>query len=103
MNIYELEKQATPGPLQSWTCESTDDSTIGLTPANPPQEWCAYVEGYRHKEAAALLAHCRNNFMKALEALKKTYGLANLWEGDDTEREWAAEVEILIKELEEVK
>jgi len=100
VNIYELEKQATPGPLQSWTCESTDDSTIGLTPANPPQEWCAYVEGYRHKEAAALLAHCRNNFMKALEALKC---VADCRSADEAHDIIVNQFPELIAELEEVK
>jgi len=67
MNVYELEKKVTSGPF-------------GL-------DKCPWYEGYNlkpylgaagewRKEDTMFLAHCRNHFMEALEALKAMIGTA---------------------------
>lgn len=100
MNIYELEKRATPAP---WTVD-------GAKPSWPMD----YEEFFTLQEQAnALLAsHCRNNFPKVLEALKQ---LKAIGEGGVIERRatgkptWHALDEIkriateALVELEEVK
>jgi len=67
MNIYELEKQATPGPLsvthRNWG-EVSDLHRIDCVAV--ASAFCPD----KNKADAQLLAHCRNNFMRALEALK---------------------------------
>lgn len=71
MNIYELEKLATPGP---WF--GTQSSVLGRTAPEVTREThiCSTDENWLpHSEQdanGALIRHCRNNFMKALEALK---------------------------------
>ena len=83
MNIYELEKQATPGPLVVKGIAdrrmSTDATLVAFTPKhnNPRYVARVYGEGVMsnlcaERDAnAKLLAHCRNNFVRAVEALKQ--------------------------------
>ncbi len=84
-NIYELCEKATPGPLVpihgKGTCfhdgnldsvqiftkcgEETFAETVAeIWPSSDPQQ---------SKADAALLAHCRNRFMEALEALRQEF------------------------------
>lgn len=83
MNIYEAIKEG-------------DFTTTSLVGHRTNIDRCLDIN-------KAVVEHCYNKFTKALEALKKTRDLANLWEGDDTERDWANELDFLIHELENVK
>ena len=105
MNIYELEKQATPGRLTVdhdagwWLYLDQEDS------ANPRgQRVIATFHDNRDEQVALvmLLAHCRNNFLKALAELRR---LADNQAGFSEEQLIDhARVDLsLITELEEVK
>ena len=74
MNIYELEKEATPG---------IHDRGSG---------WAE----------AKLARHCRSNFMRALEALKEEHEAVMAWLGKKHAAATCAACK-LIAELEEVK
>ena len=64
--IYELEKQATPGP---WVV-AEESPTSGTSVWGGPDGDC--VGGCdKWPENMMLAAHCRNHFMEALEALKE--------------------------------
>ena len=63
MNIYNLEKQATPAP---WTVDEAQPSWP-MHDLEHDGVWFTNLE----ESNAVLAAHCRNNFMKALEALKQ--------------------------------
>lgn len=98
MNIHELEKLATPGP---WIAVSGSRLPNWLM---PDREMFGMPSSPETLANARLSAHCRNNFMKALEALKEAR--ESIWWLDDSmdEREIATDrLEELIKELEEVK
>ena len=95
MNVYELEKQATQGPFgyrydsaaqaradHPGTDGGGSSGFIYAGESSWPlgRDWIAVMAINRdpkkdkQREAdAALLAHCRNNFMKALEALKEEH------------------------------
>lgn len=60
MTIYDLEKQATPGPLEVVCCTGGDGVRL--------REGLLCFD--RDSPDAKLLIHCRNHFMEALEALK---------------------------------
>ncbi len=62
MTYEELKKQATPGP---WTANAYD------TPFRERYCISGICENFDHEEDAQLVAHCVNNFDKALEALKE--------------------------------
>jgi len=92
MNIYELEKRATPGEIAVEKIGTapkvffTLEDTLGYEIAD--------ICGDKAEYDARLLAHCRNNYIKALEALKSR--------NDDCDCghcHWCVQ----IKELEEVK
>ena len=66
MNYYELKKRATPGPWEA----DTDDCVITKSGVRFAMIGTP-VKGDNCGDAnAALIAHCVNNFDKALEALK---------------------------------
>jgi len=74
MTIYELKKQATPGPLVA-----IEDMVYCLTPDDPTRGHCplaqilpVWAQGTPNA-SAAMLAHCRNHFMEALAALKEEH------------------------------
>jgi hypothetical protein len=109
MNVYELEKQATPGRLTVdhdagwWLYLDQEDS------ANPRGQRVIAVFPDNSEEQVALvllLAHCRNNFMKALEALRAVHSAIMF---DEEARDRIDEemntpgLRELIEELEEVK
>ena len=95
MNVYELEKQATQGPFgyrydsaaqaradHPGTDGGGSSGFIYAGESSWPlgRDWIAVMAINRdpkkdkQREAdTALLAHCRNNFMKALEALKEEH------------------------------
>jgi len=105
VNIYELEKQATPGP---WSrCPHTIDGVLGYPTGDPMGSRtvsigsCCNIPITQRSENAALIAHCRNNFMKALEALKRVASLDILVYGMSAD--FHREVRQLVAELEEVK
>lgn len=108
MNIYELEKQATPGPQESHVMFG------GRCNCQVRCENC--LKRDRILNARERLAHhCRNNFMWALEALKKRSEELKdvLCDGCSSARcngaeqcfrlDWYRKDLALIKELEEVK
>lgn len=74
MNIYELEGQATPGPWSQ--CPHTIDSVLGYPTGDHMGSRtvscgsCCNIPITQRSENAALIVHCRNNFMRALETLK---------------------------------
>jgi hypothetical protein len=77
MNIYELEKQATRGP---WSVNKhTVDSVLGYPAECHMGTRSVSVGGgcnipiAERRPNARLIAHCRNHFMEALEALKAIY------------------------------
>lgn len=78
MTIYELEKQATPGPW--YKHEHVPFLYVGenIPKTQTSRSWVAsffmWGAGRRNQENARLSAHCRNNFMRALEALKVEHG-----------------------------
>jgi len=67
VNIYELEKQATPGRF-----EHRGEGTVAIAEGNHVFILHSGANGNRFSDAylAELICHCRNNFMKALKALK---------------------------------
>ena len=79
MNIYEIEKRATPGPWmasEGWNIGERLDHDVVTTCEEGGGEVVAEVlkDPCSHQLAsminAKLIAHCRNNFLRALEALK---------------------------------
>ena len=103
MNIYELEKQATPGP---WSrCPHTVDGVLGYPTGDHMGSRtvsigsCCNIPISQRSENAALITHCRNNFMKALEALKEERG----YHKEHGRIGRADQLSELIAELEEVK
>ena len=95
LSLEEADKLATPGPLQSWIVDETeeDPEQIGLMAANPPQTWCAYVEGYGKEVGAALLKHRWNTHGELVEALEKAIELASMEDDDYYKADDAGEVE----------
>ena len=95
--IYGLEKQATPGPFILADKEYYTAEPHSLVAESEPDRKIA--ELYTENDADDILfAHCRNNFMKALGALKHTLEWAEC--GTTTRMTRLRE---LIKELEEVQ
>lgn len=95
MNIYELDKQATPGPFITIPQKHTDD--ICITQAgDPPGNVVANVwfkDDPVGKANAAMLAHCRNNMVPLLRAAQR---IVNLISDDESRYEaWKEEVEEL--------
>ena len=70
MNVYELEKKATPGPLHMKRLSSDEEGCVdeGITLHGADGGMVAHT--YGNPEEFLLLAHCRNHFIEALEALK---------------------------------
>lgn len=99
MNIYELEQKATPGP---W--EVAHDST-GY---HAEHDGYPVLDGSEPKDEinAMLSSHCRNNFMRALEALKNEHEKYQDFLGEHGSScggLWMCKTCKLIAELEEVK
>ena len=87
MNVYELEKQATSGPL----IVSNDCCGYSALAMTEMGENVFGGCGDKGDANVRFAAHCRNNFMHALEALKEIHGdVGPLW------------LKKLIAELEEV-
>ena len=97
--VYELEKQATPGPHD-----------VVKTPGWHGECQAAYIRDARHHTVARVqtvaeaqhLTHCRNHFMEALEALKRAEGwIADVQgEEDMNAPQWVKEV---IKKMETIE
>ena len=69
MTIYELENMATPGPFILADKEYYTAEPHSLVAASDRDRKIA--ELYTENDADDILfAHCRNNFLRALEALK---------------------------------
>ena len=68
MNIYELEKKATPGPCKVGKYEPDPHLQV-LTRGWMQGGRC--IVDFINPDDAVLFAHCRNHFMEALEALKE--------------------------------
>lgn len=108
MNIYELEKQATPGPLMH-----RGEGTLAFDDGHCRIIYHRASTKKQDAATAALLAHCRNNFMRALEALQQANDRIKAEHGwcvssvghldDCAVCEQARENDALIAELEEVK
>lgn len=68
MNIYELEKEATPGPWKvaaGFTLETRQHRYIA--------QFDASESPHLAREDVILAAYCRNNFMRVLKALKEEH------------------------------
>ena len=104
MNIYELEKKATPGPLMWSRAGSFGRVSRWDIQRDTQTVACVYsitgLESDPRKADAQLLAHCRNNFMKALEALKC---VADCRSADEAHDIIVNQFPELIAELEDVK
>jgi len=100
MNIYELEKQATPGPwIPHRNGHPDDPGGRGTNHIYSKQPYRIVSWSVANNADASLLSHCRNNFMKALEALKELRMLSSINGVDWTANgPWITE---LIEELEE--
>ena len=96
MNIYELEKQATPGPL-AVTNDCCGYAALAMTEMGESVFGGCGDKGDANVRFAA---HCRNNFMRALEFIKD-HGPCNGCSGRDDHM--CGRDECLIAELEEVK
>ena len=80
--IYELEKQATPGPWtdDDWSVRIDEQADMVKDDIGTGQEWQAIggtdeeglscVTALCHPTNARLLVHYRNHFIEALKALK---------------------------------
>lgn len=90
MMIYDLEKRATPGPLEIVCCTGGDGVRL--------REGMLCFD--RDSPDAKLLAHCRNNFMEALEMLHRVVFVA---EADGTMYLLPCGIEALIAKLEDVE
>jgi hypothetical protein len=92
MNIYELEKLATPGPVDGVQVMFYEVRLPHgtLTHLHPGEELARHDKRFD--------AHCRNNFMKALELVKMFAQYAR----DKDQIGQAQWVECRIKELETV-
>ena len=112
MNIYELEKQATPGPYYYdtglpgiGTVGAFIDTGVIDDNGNPIKRPVTVVctlgacGGDNPAEDLRYLAHCRNHFMEALEALKKANRTLAAQHCDGTVGPYDA----LLDELEEVE
>jgi len=98
MNYYKMEQLATPRP---WHVRYVDTPAYGTLPQIMSSDTQIEASGFLHNGFvhSALLAHCRNNFIKALEALKK---MRSEMTGDITLSQWEW-YDNQIAELEEVK
>jgi hypothetical protein len=67
MNIYQLDKSATPGPLEL-NCEFNEPRYSLISRGNVGERFIVALV-YDKKDAVRLL-HCVNHFMEALEGLK---------------------------------
>jgi len=109
MKIHELDKLATPGPMNALEevvfCPTPSDPTRG----HIPLAWL-YPVGIPNANAK-MFAHCRNNFMRALKALKRHVDQCPICAGSGVNRtptgseqcEFCYADRMLIVELEEVK
>lgn len=109
MNIYELEKKATPGPFVRADCSAHNLPMDAIAP-DGARVAMFREHGTSNYHNAALWVHCRNNFMKALEALKEDRPAARFADFTCREHahdcpccEWRKKRDALISELEEVK
>jgi hypothetical protein len=129
MTVYDLDKKATPGPYS--VCAPTDINNRGIDvaftrcwiddDAGRMEKTVIHAQigsGSGDREAtAALLAHIRNNYLKALDALKYDVDPSRVQHSDEcTSRSpdspplfidencncWVADRKKLIKELETV-
>lgn len=71
MTVYDLDKLATPGPLRVLAeygnrIAGKDEHLMCVCECSSVDE----PDTIKREADAKLVAHCRNNFMKALEALK---------------------------------
>ena len=104
MNIYELEQKATPGPwvVSGATAVTCPHIGLVLIACDVPNTNTTPLA--RMQADMELTSHCRNNFMKALEALK---GLTEIVLSEyplhDPRNKQAREAKDLITELEEAK
>lgn len=94
MNIYELEKRASPAPWNPAPMVKAFDGT----PTSGRVLGSLYSNAYdKQGEADAILtAHCRNNFMRTLGALKRAIDACN---SERLEKELRKE----LAELEEIR
>jgi len=114
MNIYELEKQATPGPYfyakhlpGIQTTGVMEDTGLDDDSGNPIRAPLTVVNttgacgGDNPCEDMRYMTHCRNHFMKALEALKNEVAIR--FHDEDAKFYDKESLKKLITELEEVK
>ena len=109
MNVYELEKQATPGPMHVYELKYAENSKphdaqirdknhdIIMVPAKYGEHSGAPLNRDCKIANAKLFTHCRNNFMKALETLKQVAETTRSGHGECIE--W---LDSVIKELETI-
>jgi len=110
MTVYELEKQATPAPWKpADRPDISDDGIECLRVFSISDAEIAPLNAYgecssRMRANAKLAAHCRNHFLRALEALKKAHSALEFpYEVPWTPEQLRNELCELITELEEVK
>lgn len=109
MNIYDLEKQASPGP---WFVQRRNTRSYGNLPEvmSTPTQGITGVLLHNGDVNAALIVHCRNNFVKALKFVRDNKpdchtcsdieNCDKWFDGECSDmKKWAK----LVKELEQVK
>lgn len=101
MNIYELESQATSGPVTAVTHLGRATVLLGGH-GGPIANFEHVMDDDKSANDIQLLAHCRNNFIEALEGLKRAADiLADIYGEDELPPpKW---IQVLIKKLEDVK
>lgn len=92
MNIYELEKNSTPAP---WTVDDAQPSWPMQRDILVESSWYTNEQ----KNNAILSAHCRNNFINAIDKLKQC---RNYMCGNPEFGSCSIGLDEFIKELEEV-
>ena len=104
MNVYELEKQATPEPWPLMENAADSDMAAFVITDGMVRLMADPRHPSEARANAKLLAHCRNNFMRALEALKvMTQIVLQEYPLHDKRNRKARAVLDTITELEEVK
>lgn len=103
MNIYELDKQAMPAPLSLFVAADGQAPAFLLRCEDITGNQLVVAQAYDKKDAG-ILKHCRNNFMKALAALKECYfQFEHNGEESDSDKDVLDSVAKTIEELEEVE
>lgn len=112
MNIYELEKMATPGPWRNSDIGIVSDAQELFEGAGPlvVVRTIGHCQGDNPDADMCLVSHCRNNYVKAVTLLSKLVVIESIIRGGSGDLSGNADFKAQIQEardalaeLEEVK